>query len=128
MQDREKLDLFRAALTLAAADKELARAEMGVVEGLAAKVGIGQASFDAMKAAAMRGEDVAGNVCFQSVDRARQAMELLVAQARIDGEITDAERGMLVMLADRLNIPADDFQALYKAGVRRADELRNRKL
>ncbi len=61
MQNREVLELFRAALALAAADNRLSRSELGVVEGLAAKVGVGQASFEAMKAAALRGDDLTGN-------------------------------------------------------------------
>lgn len=127
MQDREKLDLFKAALAVAAADKRLTRAELGVVEGLAAKVGIGQASFEAMKTAALRGENLAENICFSSPETARQALELLVAEARIDGEITDEERSLLVLLASRLNITEPEMQAVFKAGVQRADEIRRRR-
>ena len=126
MQDRESLDLFKAALALAAADKHLARAELGVVEGLAAKVGIGRASFEAMRDMAMRGDALADNVCFQSPETARRAFELLVAEARIDGKITNEERSFLVLLADRLNINDQEFQALYQAGIQRADEIRRR--
>ncbi len=127
MQDREILDLFKAALMLGAVDKELTRAELGVIEGLAAKVGVGQASFEAMKAAALRGDSLADNVCFSSPEAAYRALELLVAQARIDGEITDEERGFLVRLADRLGITGQEFQAVIQAGIRRADELRRRR-
>lgn len=127
MQDRDKLDLFKAALALAAADQEMTRAEMGIVEGLAAKVGIGRMSFEAMKTAALRGEHVADNVCFSSPDRARQALELLVAEARIDGEITDDERAFLVTLADRMKITGAEFQAIFQAGVQRANEVRGRR-
>lgn len=127
MQDREVLDLFKAALALAAADKKLARAELGVVEGLAAKVGLGQTSYEAMKAAALRGDGLADNVCFSSPEKARRALELLVAEARIDGQITDEERSLLVRVADRLNINGREFQAVYQAGVQRADEVRRRR-
>jgi uncharacterized tellurite resistance protein B-like protein len=126
MQDREVLDLFRAALALAAADKKLTRAELGVVEGLAAKVGVGQVSFEAMKTAALRGDDLTDNLCFSSPDTACKALELLVAQARIDGQISDEERSFLVLLADKLKIDDQTFQAVYQAGVQRANAIRRR--
>jgi len=127
VEDRERLDLFKAALALAAADKKLTRPELGVVEGLAAKVGVGKASFEAMKAAALRGDDLADNICFSSPETARRALELLVAEARIDGQITDEERSLLVLVADRLNINGQEFQTIYQAGVQRADEIRRRR-
>jgi uncharacterized tellurite resistance protein B-like protein len=127
MQDRDKLDLLKAALAVAAADKDMSRAELGIVEGLAAKAGIGQISFDAMKAAALRGEGLADNICFSSPARARQALELLVAEARIDGQITEQERSLLVTLAERLKITTEEFVTIYQAGIQRADELRARR-
>jgi uncharacterized tellurite resistance protein B-like protein len=127
MQDREKLDLLKAALAVAAADKKLTQAEMGVVEGLAARVGVGRTSLDAMKAAALRGEALADDVCFSSPETARRALELLVAEARIDGEISEAERTLLVRLGERLKITGQEFQTLYTAGVQRANELRKRR-
>jgi tellurite resistance protein len=127
VQDREKLELFKAALAVAAADGQLARAEMGVVEGLAARVGIGQASLEAMKAAALRGEYSARGLQLVSPDEARRALQLLVAEARIDGEISDAERSVLVLVADRLGIGGEAFQAAYQAGIDQADEIRRRR-
>ena len=44
MDDLEKLELVKAALAVAAADGEIRRSEMGVVMGLAARVGSGPAS------------------------------------------------------------------------------------
>jgi len=127
MQDRDKLDLFKAALALAAADQQITRAELGILEGLAAKVGIGQKSFEAMKTAALRGEGLADKVCFSSPEMARKALELLVAEARIDGEISEPERRLLVALAERLKIATEEFLTIYQAGIQRADELRARR-
>jgi len=124
MQDREKLELFKAAMAVAAADRRLARSEIGVLEGLAARVGIGKASFDAMTNAALRGEPLAESVSIQSSQGARLALKLLVAQARIDGEISDEERGALVLIADRLAVRGDEFQEIYKEGVQQAIEVR----
>jgi len=127
VQDREKLEMFKAALAVAAADRTLKRSELGLIQGLAVKVGIGKASFDAMTAAALRGEPVAAGVCIASPDTARLALKLLVAEARIDGEISDAERGLLVTIADRLKIGGDEFQAIYTEGLRQANEIRRRR-
>jgi len=124
MNEREKLDLLKAALAVAAADGEFRRSEMGVVEGLAARVGVGRTSFDAMVAAAERGDSLAYNIVMQSEKTARTALELLVAEARIDGEITEKERGLLAWIANRLGIKGDAFMDVYKAGVKRADKIR----
>jgi tellurite resistance protein len=125
MNDQEKLELLKAALAVAAADGELRRSEMGVVEGLAARVGVGKVSLDAMTAAAGQ----AGAPCdivMRSPHNARTALELLVAEARIDGEITDAERSVIATIANRLGITGDEFARVYQAGVVRADRIRKR--
>ena len=47
-----------------------------------------------------------------------------MAEARIDGEISEGEREVLIRLAGRLHISGDEFTALYKAGIARADKIR----
>ena len=95
----DDLALLRAAIAVALADGELRRSEMGVLKGLALRAGVGQMSFDAMLEAAKEGADLAGNVAMISPDAARTALELLVAQARIDGEISREEREVIVRIA-----------------------------
>jgi tellurite resistance protein len=124
MTDLEKLELLRAAVAVAAADGEILRCEKGVLEGLAARVGVGRASFEAMVSAAVGGERPVPDVLIRSPEKARIALELLVAQARLDGEISDEERELLFHLATRLGITGDDFQTVYQAGLTRADRLR----
>ena len=126
MDDLEKLELVKAALAVAAADGEIRRSEMGVVEGLAARVGLGRASLDAMTAAAERGDSIACSIVMGSEETARTALELLVAEARIDGEITEKERGLIAWIGTRLGIKGDAFQSVYKAGIARADAVRKR--
>ena len=48
MTHMEKMDLLKAALAVAVADGEVRRSEMGVVRGLAERIGVGKASLDAM--------------------------------------------------------------------------------
>ena len=124
MDDLEKLELLKATLAVAAADGEFRRSEMGVVMGLAARVGIGQVSLDAMIAAARRGDSIAYDIVMRSEKSARTALELLVAEARIDGDITRKERGLIAWIGTRLGIKGDEFQAIYKAGIARADRIR----
>ena len=125
MDRMEDVDLLKAALAVAVADGELRRSEMGVLTGLAARVGVGRVSFDAMLAAAEEDDSIADNILIQSKDRARTAFELLVAQARIDGEISEQERSVLVRIARSLGITGEEFQAVYQAGIKRADKIRS---
>ena len=124
MPTMEELDLLRAAVAVALADGELRRAEKGVLEGLATRAGVGRTSFEAMVAAAERGELVLDNIIIRPRDRAERAIELLVAQARIDGHVAAEEREVIVRLAIDLGIAGDDFARVYEAGIQRADQLR----
>ena len=126
MKDIEKLELLKAVLAVAAADGEIRPAEKGVFEGLAARIGVGQASLAAMLNAAQRGETIPQGILMQSPESARTALELLVAEARIDGQISDQERRLLIRIGDRLKITGEEFEAIYRAGIVRADQIRKR--
>jgi tellurite resistance protein len=123
----EELELLNAVLALAMIDGTLSRSEMGIIEGLAVRVGVGQVSLEAMIGRARREPDVHENLRMQSTKRARKAMALMVAQARIDGEISDQERELLVKIAQQLGIETDEFGQIYADGVAQADELRRRR-
>lgn len=124
MGTMEDLELLKAAMAVACADGKLERSELGVIRGLAARVGVGQASFDAMLEAARHDSSMADNVFIGNRKNARLAIKLLVAEARIDGEISTEERELLVRIAFSLNIGTDEFQELYTEGIRCADTLR----
>ena len=74
--------------------------------------------------AAGRDPHYADGILMGSEGSARTALELLVAEARIDGEISAEERDLLVRLATRLNIDGDAFEDTYSAGIARADRIR----
>ncbi len=124
MANMEELELLKAAIAVALSDGELRRSEKGIVEGLALRVGVGRASLDAMIDAARHDDSTADNILILSKERARSALELLVAEARIDGDISNEERAVLVRIAMALGITGDAFQAIYQAGIRRADAIR----
>lgn len=124
MKDIDQLELLKAALAVAVADGELRRSEKGVLQGLAVRVGVGQASLKAMIEAAEQDPAFADNILIRSKKDARAALELLVAQARIDGEISEEERDVIVRIAARLGLMGDEFPAIYQAGIARADKIR----
>jgi tellurite resistance protein len=123
----EDIELLKGALAVAVADGRLLRSEMGVVEGLAKRIGLGPVSFEAMLKAAQTDEAFADSILIQSKEKARTALELLVGLARIDGLISDEERSVIVRIATSLGITGDAFERAYLAGIKRADEIRRRK-
>ncbi len=119
----EDLERLKASIAVAVADGELRRSELGVVAGLAKRIGIGQASFDAMVQAAQTDANFAHSI-FVPPAKARQAIVLLASQARIDGQISPEERRVIVRIATCLGVAGDDFRAAYEEGIKRADSIR----
>ncbi len=121
MQD---LELLKAAIAVAVADGKVTRSEMGVLKGLAHKCGIGQTSFDAMLEVAATDNSLADSVVLRTGESARKAIQLLVAQARIDGDIAPEEREVLVTIAGSCGLTTSEFQEVYEAGIKQADQIR----
>ena len=119
----EDVELLRATIAVAVADGELRRSELGVVHALARRAGIGQGSFEAMLQAAQTDASFARNIALPP-GKARQAIVLLVAQARIDGSISAEERRVIVQIATSLGIGGDEFRSAFDEGVKRADSIR----
>lgn len=126
MASMEDLELLRAAMAVALADGELRRSEMGVLKGLADRTGIGRISFEAMLGAAEADPAFADKILIHSPDKARQAVEVLVAEACLDGEVSPQERTVIQHIARQLKITDEELADLYEAGVRRAAALRKR--
>ncbi len=124
MEDMEDIELLKATMSVAVADGQLLRSEMGVVEGLAKRIGLGTISYDAMLEAARQDESFADNILIQSREKARAAVRLLVGLARIDGIISDEERKVIVQIAVSLGITGEEFEQVYFAGLKHADEIR----
>ncbi len=120
----EDTELLKATIALAVADGKVRRSEMGVVKGLAQRVGVGETSLQAMFEAAERDESFADDILIRSKDKARAAIKLLVGQARIDGEISDEEREVIVRVATSVGITHAEFGELFAAGIAEADRIR----
>ena len=127
MKPYEQAELLKAVLALAAVDGKIARAERGVFESLAARIGVGRVSLDAMIEKARR-EPAGRDELFElTTSDPAHAFKLLVATARIDGEITDTERELLLVIASALGISGDRFAELHREAIDQADQLhRNR--
>ncbi len=120
----EETNLLKAVLTLAMVDGKMSAAEKGIIGSLAARIGVGQVSLAAMIDRATRDPHSVDDLRIADPQKARQALELLVAQARIDGDISDAERALLVRIAQALQVPTEEFGDIYRSGIARADRLR----
>jgi tellurite resistance protein len=123
----EDLEILNAVLALAVVDGKLSESEKGVFQGLAARIGVGEVSLNAMIERAKHDPEVYRDLHITPPAKARQVMELLVAQARADGEISDSERELLVKISQKFQIGPDEFGRIYATGVARADELRRRR-
>ena len=120
----EQVELLQAVIVLAAADGMISSSERGMLTSLAARVGVGKASLDAMIERALNDNSVRDELFHRTRSEEERAMELLVAVARLDGEVTEEEREVLVHIMQVLNIPTERFADIYQRGVERADELR----
>ena len=120
----DQVELLQAVIALAAADGTISASERGVLTSLAVRAGVGKASLDAMVERALNDASVRDDLFRRTRSEAERALELLVAMARLDGEITEEERELLVHVTGALNIPTERFADIYRRGVERADALR----
>lgn len=124
MASMEDLELLRATIAVALADGEMRRSEMGVIRGLVERTGIGQISFEAMLKAAEQNPSFTDNILIFAPDKARRALEVLVAQAGLDGDVSPHERTVIERIAKQFKISGAEFNEVFNAGVRRAEALR----
>jgi tellurite resistance protein len=122
----EDLELLKAALAVAVADKELRGSELGLLQALARRAGVAPPELAAMMSEAARDASFADNIVIKSKAKARSALEMIVGLARIDGHISEEERRVLARIAASMGIAGDEFEKAYLAGIQRADEIRRR--
>lgn len=127
MSTIDDLPLLRATLALAAADGKITRSEWGVIRAMADRAGVGRVSLAAMVDQAQRQPDDRDELLSGPLRDPVKAVRLLVATARIDGEISVEERSVIVDVACKLGIKDDAFAEVYAAGIELADTLRKRK-
>jgi tellurite resistance protein len=126
MPSDEEVEVLKALLSVAAADGRIARSERGVFNNLARRIGVDETTLQQMIDKA-RYDPQAGDHLFKTqVGDPEQAMKLLVATARLDGEISQEERELLVDISTKLDIGPGDFSRVYQAGIAAADTTRKR--
>ena len=125
MPDDPQHEVLRAVLAIAAADGKFTRSEKGVFENLAKRMGISAMGIWRMKTELRADPKVRENLLKTQLPDPAAALKLLVATARIDGEISTEERELLVSMAGNLGVTGDDFSRVYAEGILAADEIRN---
>ncbi len=120
------IELLKALIVLSAADGVIARSERGLLERFARALGMSSASLDASIDHALKDDTCREKLFRRVIAEPDQALELLVIVARMDGEISDPEKDVLLEVGKKLEIMADDFARICKRGIQRAKALCNR--
>lgn len=126
MPGEEDPEVLKAVLAVAAADGTILRSERGVFQQLARRVGLDEASLQQVTRQAGDKRQLRDELFKTRLSDPKRAMRLLVATARIDGEISWEERELLVDISTKLGIGTDEFTQVYQEGIAAADELRKR--
>ena len=127
MMVSEQVEVLRAAIVLAVVDGVVSPSERGLLTSMAGRVGVGRASLDAMIDRAIEDPGTRNELFQRSTAAPETTLELLVAAARLNAEITESEREVLVLFMNKLAIPVDHFSDIYERGIKRADALRRAK-
>lgn len=112
MTPMEKVDLLRAACCVAGVDGKLEEPEQAVVNRLAADVGVGQASLQAMIERGVRDPDFHKEQFRVLKADPQQSMAVLLEVALADGKISDGETDVLRALSQKLSVPGEVFEEL----------------
>ncbi|GJM23603.1 MAG: hypothetical protein DHS20C16_00180 [Phycisphaerae bacterium] len=120
----EQIELLKALIALSAADGKISASERGLLCSFAGRIGIGSASLEAMIERAMSDPSARDDLFHRTMSNPQLALEMLVATARLDGNITTSERDVLIHVRGLLEISMDDFAEVYERGIQRADTLR----
>lgn len=126
MPNAEEFEILKAVLVVAAADGQILGAEKGVFQQLAKKLGLEPLELDRLRLQASHDSHMKDQLFAKKIADPAKAMQLLVATARIDGNISEKERNLLVDISSKLGIGVDDFGKIYQSGIAMADAVRKR--
>ena len=126
MPGQDDLEVLKAVLVVAAADGQILGSEKGVFRNLARRIGVDDATMDTLIHRAQADPRMKDELFQGKVRDAHKAMQLLVATARIDGDISEEERHLLVDISSKLGIGVAEFGRLYQAGIATADAVRGK--
>lgn len=111
----EQVELLRAACCVAAADGEISEKERENLASIAARLGVGAASLKAMTELALTDEKFRESQLRMLQSDPREAFATLYKIARLERELPQAERDMLVHFGKRLGLAADDMNEIIRA-------------
>ena len=112
MTPMQKVDVLRAACCVAGTDGMPNEAERAVIDKLAADVGVGRASLEAMiERGATDPQFYQEQFCVLKSDP-QESMAALLEIAIADGSLSDQEAFVLRALSEKLSIPTDVFDQL----------------
>jgi len=112
MQSHQKLEVLRAACCVAGADGNIDADELRIVRQLAADVGVGEASLDAMMTRAENDPEFC-QVQFRFLKESpAECLEIMMQVAAASGEIKAPEKKTLQVLARNLEFEDNEFEAL----------------
>jgi len=107
-----KVEVLRAACCVAGASGDASAKESEVLQRLAKEAGVGRASLEAMISRGCN-DDQFCNEQFRVLKAdPREAMAILLEVAMTDGEIDAKEASILKVLAGKLEVPDQVFEAL----------------
>jgi tellurite resistance protein len=112
MTPMQKVDVLRAACCVAGIDGKLDEHERAVIDKLAAEVGVGMASLEAMVERGARDPDFHKEQFRVLNADPQESMAALLEVSMADGSISSEEARVLRSLADRLKVPGDVFEQL----------------
>jgi tellurite resistance protein len=123
----EHQELLRAAIALSLVDGRISSGEKGFFVRLAERIGVSTQALNALVELAESNPAEREKLFEQSHRNPKLALELLVALARLDGEITHDEREWLVDISTSLDVGPLAFSQVYRSGIARADQMRRQK-
>ena len=108
----QRVDVLRAACCVAGIDGMPNESEKAVIDKLAAEVGVGKASLDAMIDRSATDPDFHQEQ-FRVLNADPQgSMAALLEVSMADGSISDEEVSVLRSLAEKLSVPGDVFEQI----------------
>lgn len=112
MTPMQKVDVLRAACCVAGIDGQPNEAEKVVIQKLAAEVGVGQASLEAMIERGATDPDFHQEQFRVLKTDPQESLAALLEVAMADGTISNEETAVLKALSEKLNVPTEVFQQL----------------
>lgn len=111
----EQVEILRAACCVAAADGDISDKEQASLEEMAGRLGVGAASLKAMIELALHDQKFRDSQLRMLHKDPRGAFATLYKIARLEHEVPDEEREMLVHFGRRLGLKSDEMNEVIQS-------------